>query len=75
MALTQALIIEEMGISCKASCESNDVAFTITNNPIFKDNVDKDGLKAKFPVAYDEFVVKKPSTPRFTVKRTIAKAS
>ena len=72
----QAIIVEEMGVAAKAVCKGDDgVAFEISNNPQQRDNLDKDGLKAHYPQAYERFVVKKHITPKFTVKRVKAKAS
>jgi len=76
MKKIQATIIEEMETSAKATCKGDDgIEFIITNNPILRDDVDKDGLKAQYPQVFEKFVVKKPSSPRFTVKRAKKKAS
>jgi putative phage-type endonuclease len=76
MKRTQAIIVEEMGEACRAVCRGSDGAvYTITNNPIQRDEVDKDGLKAIYPQAYDAFVSKKNTSPRFNVKKAKAKVS
>ena len=73
IAKTQAIFIEGMGTSCKAVCSMGDVEFAVTYNPVYQDNVDKEGLKAKHPDIYNQYITKTEKYRRLTVKRITKK--
>jgi len=70
MKQIQALLIEEMGTSCKAACViDDDEEYIITNNPVYKDTVYKDGLKANHPLIFEQYVKKEFSRANFGIKK------
>jgi len=66
----QAVFVEQMGTSCKAVCSTEDEEVIITYNPVIKDNVDKEGLKAQHPDIYNAFVKEKESHRVFRIKKS-----
>jgi len=55
----KAMIIAEMGTSCRAFCQSNGISYTVTANPVRKPEVNKDNLlrlKMQYPDLYEQFV-------------------
>ncbi|MCL2620280.1 MAG: YqaJ viral recombinase family protein [Defluviitaleaceae bacterium] len=70
---TQSVFVEQMGSSCKAVCKQGDDEFSITYNPVYQEDFNKEGLKANHPDIYDKFVTKKEKYRRLTVKRVVKK--
>ena len=63
-------IVDQMGISCQASCAVNGVFYDISFNPSLKTGIDKDNLlrlKLRQPEIYEEYVTTTESR-RFYVK-------
>lgn len=55
----KAMIISEMGSCCKAFCQSGNSTYTVTANPVRKQEVNKDNLlrlKMQHPNIYEEYV-------------------
>ena len=69
IAKVQAVFVEGIGASCKATCSRDDVEFVISYNPVFQDNVDKEGLKAHHPDIYAKYVTKSEKYRLLNVKR------
>ena len=69
IAKVQAVVVEALGTSCSAMCTRGDVAFDITYNPVFKDIVDKEGLKASHPEVYAQYVTKIEKYRLLNIKR------
>lgn len=73
----KAMLIAEMGQSCKAVCERGGVNYTVTYNPIRKPVIDKDNLarlKLMYPEIYEQFVTVSESR-RFQVKASATEAA
>lgn len=73
----KALIVADMGNSCKALYEDAEGSYTITYNPIYKQTIPKvglDRLKAVHPEIYKEFVQTSESR-RFQIKKAAEKAA
>ena len=71
MARLKALIVADMGNSCKALYEDAEGNYTITYNPVYKQSIPKEGLdrlKAVHPEIYSEYV-KTSESRRFLVKK------
>jgi putative phage-type endonuclease len=69
----QAVFVEQMGVSCAATCSQGDAEFSITYNPVFKDIIDMEGLKANHPDVFDKYIKKVEKYRLFKIKRAVRK--
>ena len=77
MMRLKALLIAEMGTSCKAVCQKDGVAYTVTYNPSHTSSINKDNLlrlKLQEPDVYDKYVTVTESR-RFYVRSKAADAA
>ena len=73
----KALIVADMGSSCKALYEDAGGSYTITYNPVYKQSIPKTGLdrlKILYPEIYREFVQTSESR-RFQIKKAVDNAA
>jgi len=66
---TNAILVEQMGASCEAVCQSCEDEFAITYKPVYKEKVNKEALKANHPDIYEKYFSKEVSYRKLNVKR------
>jgi putative phage-type endonuclease len=77
MKRLRAFILEEMGRSCTAVCESGGTNYTVTYNPVRKSEIRKEDLarlRLQLPEVYEQFVTVSESR-RFYVKKNRPEAA
>jgi putative phage-type endonuclease len=73
----KAMIIAEMGASCTALCNDGGVSYTVTANPVRKQEVNRDNLllmKMQYPDVYEKYVTTSEYR-RFSIKAAYDEAA